>query len=91
MKLPAALSTDGLRARLKWGRLLTPLTFLLVTLGIVILPYARTAGAGSLLDIPSTLVGVPAGDDLVSTMSFLTVFATLVAIYAILTLGLNVQ
>jgi len=91
VKLPAALSTDGLRPRLKWGRLLTPLTFLLVTLGIVILPYARTAGAGSLLDIPSTLVGVPAGDDLVSTMSFLTFFGTFVAIYAILTLGLNVQ
>jgi len=91
VKLPALLSADGLRARLKWGRLLTPLTFLLVTLGIVILPYARTAGAGSLLDIPSTLVGVPAGDDLVSTMSFLTFFATFVAIYAILTLGLNVQ
>ncbi len=91
MKLPALLTKDGLRARLKWGRLLTPLTFLIVTLGIVILPYARTAGANSLLDIPSTLAAVPAGDDLVSTMSFLTFFATFVAIYAIITIGLNVQ
>jgi branched-chain amino acid transport system permease protein len=91
VKLPALLTEDGLRARLTWGRLITPLTFLAVTLGIVILPYARIAGANSLLDIPSTLAGVPAGDNLMSTISFLTFFGTFVAIYAIITIGLNVQ
>ncbi len=91
MKLPALLTADALRARLTWGRLLTPLTFLAVTLGSVILPYARPSGANSLLDIPSTLAGVPAGDNLMSTISFLTFFGTFVAIYAIITIGLNVQ
>lgn len=73
MKLPAVLSADGARARLRWGQLLTPLTFLAITAALVLMPAERS------------------GWNFDRTISFLTVFATFVAIYALLTLGLNVQ
>ncbi|KKK44558.1 hypothetical protein LCGC14_3166890, partial [marine sediment metagenome] len=73
MKLPAVLSADGARARLRWGQLLTPLTFLAITAALVLMPAERS------------------GWNFDRTISFVTVFATFVAIYALLTLGLNVQ
>jgi branched-chain amino acid transport system permease protein len=58
---------------MKAERLLTPLSFLAITLAIVIMPAERS------------------GWNFDSVISFLTAFATTVAIFAVITLGLNVQ
>ncbi len=73
MRLAAALGADGLRGRIKGERLLTPLTFLVITAAVVIMPAERS------------------GWNVSSTLNFLAFFATFVAIYGVLTLGLNVQ
>jgi branched-chain amino acid transport system permease protein len=68
-RLRAVLGGDGLRR----GQLLTPLTLLVVTAAVVLIPAERS------------------GWDVNGVISFLTFFLTFVAIYGILTLGLNVQ
>ena len=73
MRLAAALGADGLRGRIKGERLLTPLTFLVITAAVVLMPAERS------------------GWNVSSTVNFLAFFATFVAIYGVLTLGLNVQ
>jgi branched-chain amino acid transport system permease protein len=73
MKLPAMLGEGGLRGRIKGERLLTPVTFLVITAAVVIMPAERSNW------------------DLNGVISFLTFFATFVAIYGIFSLGLNVQ
>ena len=73
MKLPAVLRAEGVRERLRWGRLITPLTFLVITFFVIFMPAERS------------------GWDLGSTIRFLAFFATFVAIYGLLSLGLNVQ
>jgi len=73
MRLSAALGSDGLRGRIKGERLLTPLTFLVITAAVVLMPAERS------------------GWNVSSTINFLAFFATFVAIYGVLTLGLNVQ
>ena len=67
---------DGLKTRLaglKGERLITPLTFSIITAFVVLMPAERS------------------GWDLGGVVSFLTFFATTVAIFSIFTLGLNVQ
>src|SRR3972149_298465 len=67
---------DGLKTRLaglKGERLITPLTFPIITAFVVLMPAERS------------------GWDLGGVVSFLTFFATTVAIFSIFTLGLNVQ
>ncbi len=86
MKLPAVLSAHGLRARLDWGRLLTPLTFLIITLAIVVIPAERS-GWDFHVDLQFGVIPTFGG----GAINFLTFFATFVAIYGLLTLGLNVQ
>jgi branched-chain amino acid transport system permease protein len=73
MKRLAAFSADNLRGRVPWGRLLTPLTVLVITFAIVYMPAERS------------------GWNVDSTISFLAFFATFVAIYGVISLGLNVQ
>ena len=73
MKVRAVVRGEGLGGRIRKERLLTPLTFLVITAAVVIMPAERS------------------GWDLGGVISFLTFFATFVAIYAIFALGLNVQ
>ncbi len=73
MRLPAALSVEGLQGRLTGERVLTPLTFLAITTAVVLMPAERS------------------GWDASGVLNFLTFFATFVAIYGIIALGLNVQ
>jgi branched-chain amino acid transport system permease protein len=73
MKLPALFSADGLRGRIGWAGLITPLTFLAITAAVVIIPAQQS------------------GWSIDSTVSVLAFFATFVAIYAIISIGLNVQ
>ena len=73
MKVRAVVRGEGLAGRIRKERLLTPLTFLVITAAVVIMPAERS------------------GWDLGGVISFLTFFATFVAIYAIFALGLNVQ
>jgi len=73
MKLPTALSGASLKGRLKGERLITPVTVLVITAAVVLMPAERSNW------------------DANGVISFLTFFATFVAIYAIFTLGLNVQ
>ncbi len=86
IKLPAILRADGLRARLQWGRLLTPLTFLLITVAIIVIPAERS-GWDFHVDLQLGVIPTFGG----GVINFLTFFATFVAIYGLLTLGLNVQ
>jgi branched-chain amino acid transport system permease protein len=73
MKLPTALGGSTLKGRIKGERLITPVTVLVITAAVVLMPAERSNW------------------DVNGVISFLTFFATFVAIYAILTLGLNVQ
>jgi branched-chain amino acid transport system permease protein len=76
MKSTATLAPSDLLARIKglWGeQLLTPVTFLVITLAVVLMPAERS------------------GWDVQGVINFLTFFATFVAIYGVITLGLNVQ
>jgi branched-chain amino acid transport system permease protein len=73
MRLRAALGEGDLRGRIKGERLLTPVTFLVITAAVIIMPAERSNW------------------DLNGVISFLTFFATFVAIYGIFSLGLNVQ
>jgi len=73
MKVRAVVRGEGLGGRIRKERLLTPLTFLVITAAVIIMPAERS------------------GWDLGGVISFLTFFATFVAIYAIFALGLNVQ
>jgi branched-chain amino acid transport system permease protein len=76
MKSTAALARNGLLARIKefrGERLLTPVTFLVITLAVVLMPAERS------------------GWNAQGTINFLAFFATFVAIYGVITLGLNVQ
>ena len=86
MKLPAALTADALRARLQWGRLLTPLTFLAITAAIILIPAERS-GWDFHVDLQLGVIPTFGG----GVINFLTFFATFVAIYGLLSLGLNVQ
>jgi branched-chain amino acid transport system permease protein len=73
MKPPTVLGGGALRGRIKGERLITPLTVLVITAAVVLMPAERSNW------------------DLNGVVSFLAFFATFVAIYAILALGLNVQ
>jgi branched-chain amino acid transport system permease protein len=73
MKLPAKLGGGVLKGQIKGERLITPLTVLVITAAVVLMPAERSNW------------------DAEGVISFLTFFATFVAIYAIFTLGLNVQ
>ena len=73
MKLPTALGGSALKGRIKGERLITPVTVLVITAAVVLMPAERSNW------------------DINGVISFLTFFATFVAIYAIFTLGLNVQ
>jgi branched-chain amino acid transport system permease protein len=86
MKLPSILRADSLRARVNWGRLLTPLTFLAITAAIIILPAERS-GWDIHVDLQLGVIPTLGG----GVINFLTFFATFVAIYSLLSLGLNVQ
>ena len=76
MKPPAALSADALRARVAR-----------VTWGRLITPLAFLAVTAAVVIMPAER----SGWNLHSTINVLTFFGTFVAIYAILTIGLNVQ
>ena len=86
MRLPALLSADGPLARVKWGRLLTPLTFLAITIAIVMIPAERS-GWDFHVDLQFGVLPTFGG----GVINFLTFFATFVAIYGLLSLGLNVH
>jgi branched-chain amino acid transport system permease protein len=73
VNLSALFREDGLRGRINWAGLITPLAFLAMTAAVVIIPAQQS------------------GWSFDSTVSVLAFFGTFVAIYAILTIGLNVQ